>query len=294
MSRMLIPKTVAEACEMLETDGRIACAGATNLYVDRQKGKYLDMDMVSLHELGELCFIRHGDDGWHVGALTVFDTIEDTFRDCGPMAALAQAASEVGSPQIRNRGTIGGNILSASPAADTVPVMMALDARLILKSKDGERTVPINGFMKGPGKTDIHRGELLTEIIFPEKRGKALFRKVGKRNALAISVINMAVHMEWAEGKVKEAAIAIGSAGPTALRAPYAEALLAGRTRPESEEQWQALREELGDALDRSISPIDDIRATASYRRLLARNLVFQMVRQLWDEQGEDSGCACI
>ena len=126
MSQMLIPNTVTEACQMLSSGNRVACAGATNLYVDREKGKYLDRDIVSLHRLKELSGIREEKDGWHIGSLTTFDLIEDAFRGQGSMDALAEAASLVGGPQIRNRGTIGGNILSASPAADTVPVLMAL------------------------------------------------------------------------------------------------------------------------------------------------------------------------
>ena len=104
---------------MLSSGNRVACAGATNLYVDREKGKYLDRDIVSLHRLKELSGIREEKDGWHIGSLTTFDLIEDAFRGQGAMDALAEAASLVGGPQIRNRGTIGGNILSASPAADT-------------------------------------------------------------------------------------------------------------------------------------------------------------------------------
>ena len=117
MSQMLIPNTVTEACQMLSSGNRVACAGATNLYVDREKGKYLDRDIVSLHRLKELSGIREEKDGWHIGSLTTFDLIEDVFRGQGSMDALAEAASLVGGPQIRNRGTIGGNILSASPAA---------------------------------------------------------------------------------------------------------------------------------------------------------------------------------
>ena len=196
MSQMLIPNTVAEACQMLSSGNRMACAGATNLYVDREKGKYLDRDIVSLHRLKELSGIREEKDGWHIGSLTTFDFIEDAFRGQSAMDALAEAASLVGGPQIRNRGTIGGNILSASPAADTVPVLMALDAELVLVSENGQRRVSINGFMKGPGRTAIHQGEILTEIVIPSKTGAARFRKVGKRNALAISIVNVAVYME--------------------------------------------------------------------------------------------------
>lgn len=283
MSQMLIPSALDEACRMLAAGGRGACAGATNLYVDRQKGKYPDQDIVSLHQLDELKHLSHSEDGWHIGSLTVFDTIEEKFKNSGCMAALAQAASEVGGPQIRNRGTLGGNILSASPAADTVPVMMVLDAQLALTGTAGERIVPINGFMKGPGKTDIHSDEILTEIIFPEKKGSASFRKVGKRNALAISIVNVAVYMEKEAEKITDIAIAVGSAGPTALRACRTEQLLKGREIPETEEKWQQLKEQVGECLQEDITPIDDIRATASYRRSVACNVIMQLVRELWE-----------
>ena len=275
MSQMLIPNTVTEACQMLSSGNRVACAGATNLYVDREKGKYLDRDIVSLHRLKELSGIREEKDGWHIGSLTTFDLIEDAFRGQGAMDALAEAASLVGGPQIRNRGTIGGNILSASPAADTVPVLMALDAVLVLVSE--------NGFMKGPGRTAIHQGEILTEIVIPFKTGAARFRKVGKRNALAISIINVAVYMEKEAGRITALTIAIGSAGPTALRAFHTEELLRAWKRPDSEEKWQSLHEEIAIALSEDISPIDDIRATGSYRKTVAANVVLQLVRELWE-----------
>ena len=283
MSQMLVPNTVAEACQMLMHENRVACAGATNLYVDREKGKYLDRDIVSLHRLKELNGIRKEKDGWHIGSLTTFDIIEETFRGHGAMDALAEAASMVGGPQIRNRGTIGGNILSASPAADTVPVMMALDAMLVLVSESGQRFVPINGFMKGPGRTGIEQGEVLTEIVISEKNGCARFRKIGKRNALAISIINTAVYMEKEAGIISEVAIAIGSAGPTARRALHTEELLRAWKRPDSEEKWQSLHEEIALALSEDISPIDDIRATGSYRKTVAANVVLQLVRELWE-----------
>lgn len=173
--------------------------------------------------------------------------------------------------------------MSASPAADTVPVLMALDAVLVLVSETGQRMVSINGFMKGPGRTAIHQGEILTEIVIPFKTGAARFRKVGKRNALAISIINVAVYMEKEAGRITALTIAIGSAGPTALRAFHTEELLRTWKRPDSEEKWQSLHEEIAIALSEDISPIDDIRATGSYRKTVADNVVLQLVRELWE-----------
>ena len=137
--------------------------------------------------------------------------------------------------------------------------------------------------MKGPGRTAIHQGEILTEIVIPFKTGAARFRKVGKRNALAISIINAAVYMEKEAGRITTLAIAIGSAGPTALRAFHTEELLRAWKRPDSEEKWQSLHEEIAIALSEDISPIDDIRATGSYRKTVADNVVLQLVRELWE-----------
>ena len=200
------------------------------------------------------------------------------------MDALAEAASLVGGPQIRNRGTIGGNILSASPAADTVPVLMALDAVLVLVSETGQRMVSINGFMKEPGRTAIHQGEILTEIVIPFKTGAARFRKVGKRNALAISIINVAVYMEKEAGRITASTIAIGSAGPTALRAFHTEELLRTWTRPEQPKKNGSLfTKKLPLPCRRIFHRLTDIRATGSYRKTVADNLVLQLVRELWE-----------
>ena len=123
----------------------------------------------------------------------------------------------------------------------------------------------------------------MTEIVIPYKTGAARFRKVGKRNALAISIINAAVYMEKEAGRITTLAIAVGSAGPTALRAFHAEELLHAWKRPDSEEKWQSLHEEIAIALSEDISPIDDIRATGSYRKTVAANVVLQLVRELWE-----------
>lgn len=225
--RMIQPETLEEALEALAGERAMACAGATNLYVDRRHGKYLDFDYVSLEHLTELRGIRREADGWHIGSMTSFSELER----CGiPFAgALVTAASQVGGPQIRNRGTVGGNIISASPAADSVPPLLALDAVLRLVKAGGiSREVALKDFMKGPGRTDLRHGELLAEVILPHKSGRSVFYKAGKRNALAISLCSCAVYMEERQGAVGEIAVALGSVAPTAVRAQRAEKVLAG------------------------------------------------------------------
>lgn len=223
--RMIQPETLEEALEALAGERAMACAGATNLYVDRRHGKYLDFDYVSLERLKELRGIRREADGWHIGSMTSFSELE---RCEIPFAgALIAAASQVGGPQIRNRGTVGGNIISASPAADSVPPLLALDAVLRLVKAGGvSREVALKDFMKGPGRTDLRHGELLAEVILPHKSGRSVFYKAGKRNALAISLCSCAVYMGERQGAVGEIAVALGSVAPTAVRAQRAEKVL--------------------------------------------------------------------
>ena len=350
MSELFTANNVEEACAFLRK-GCIACAGGTNLFVDRHHGKYADRDIVSLHRLTELRSIAETEDAWQIGSLVTFCRLEDYFLQpaktmtqdsgaCGTAgeeksyavgsekpesvqasaaaagraegveaSAAAQksfdgkssdsaktglfgegqgcaemigtAASLVGGPQIRNRGTIGGNILSASPAADLVPVLMALDAEAFFQGTEGNRSLPIRELMLGPGKTAVFPDEILLSIRVPKKRGRSLFRKVGRRNALAISVINAAVYLETESGMFTSAAIALGSAAPTAVRAVHAEKVLAGRTVPTDEAAWQELQNRIREALQHDISPIDDIRASASYRRKVAGNMVCDMIRAL-------------
>ncbi len=278
MSKMYQPVTVKEVLELLASGGCMACAGGTNLYVDRKHGKYLDVDYVSLDRLKELRSMHREADGLHIGSMVNFAQLEKL--ELSGAESIPVAASMVGAPQIRNRGTIGGNIISASPAADMVPPLMALDAVLVLNSMDGERRVPITQFMKGPGKTDLRPQELLSEIIVPLKEGKSVFYKAGKRNALAIAVCSQAVSARMEQGKVAEIAVSYGSVGPTALRAYKLEKCLMGSSREllSSEEYRKVLLE----ALKADISPIDDIRATREYRQRVAFRMLLHNLNELW------------
>lgn len=277
--KMFQPETLEEALSLLAEPGTMACAGATNLYVDRRHGKYLDQDYVSLDRLEELRGIRREADGWHMGAMTSFADLE---RCEIPFAgALAAAASQVGGPQIRNRGTLGGNIVSASPAADSVPPLLALDARLRLERAGGrKREVPLGEFMVGPGRTAREPGELLTEVILGPKNGKSIFYKAGKRNALAISLCSCAVYMDVSGGRIVEIGVALGSVAPTAVRAGRAEAVLRGSAAADLTDR--DFQERLRSALMEDIAPIDDIRATAEYRRRIAFRMALHNVTELW------------
>ena len=281
MSMFFQPLTEEEALSLLAKENTMACAGGTNLYVDRKHGKFLEKDYVSLDKLQELKQVVRKEDGWHIGSMVTFACAEKLAipgAEC-----FTEAAAQVGAPQIRNRGTVGGNIISASPAADSVPALMALDAKVVLKSVSGERVAALADFMKGVGRTDLQPGELMTEIIIPNGTGRSVFGKVGKRNALAIAICNQAVYMETQNGRITEIRIALGSVAPKAVRACHAEELLKGTDAAalERSEYKAALKE----ALLKDICPIDDVRASKEYRQSVAFRMLMHHLKQLWKEE---------
>src|SRR5437764_19987 len=208
-------------------------------------------------------FVDHGG-ALSIGALATFtDLIRSTLvRKRLPM--LAAAARDVGGVQIQNRGTIGGNVANASPAGDTLPVLAAADAVVVLQQAGGIRRVPFDGFYTGYRQTVRRPGELIVGIEIPPVRGRQFFRKVGTRAAQAISKIVMAGILGPATGSGRTARIALGSVAPTVVRVPRTEAALASGASIEAVQR--TLMEE--------IAPIDDLRSTAEYRRRVAANLL--------------------
>jgi CO/xanthine dehydrogenase FAD-binding subunit len=195
--------------------------------------------------------------------------------------ALAQAARTVGSPQIRNAGTLGGNVGTASPAGDTLPVLAALDATIVVRSARATREIAFPDFFLGPKRTSLGADELIAAVRVPVLDGPQEFLKVGTRNAMVIAVASAAVLIDRAGRTVR---VGLGSVGPTPLRAPDAEAWIAGRI------DWDRLAltdpdalAEFGRLAAAAARPIDDHRSTADYRRhcvgVLARRALERMVR---------------
>jgi CO/xanthine dehydrogenase FAD-binding subunit len=189
-------------------------------------------------------------------------------REGAGSIALAEASRTVGSPQIRNAGTIGGNIATSSPAGDTLPVLAALDAAVVLRSNDGERRVPFGEFMTGPKRSVKRRDEVILAAEYSDAGRAQTFIKVGTRNAMVIAVASLALVIDRARRRV---GVALGSCGPTILRAPEAESIAAGLL---SESGWEkplratdAARAEFGRLVASAARPIDDVRGTAAYRR---------------------------
>lgn len=191
------------------------------------------------------------------------------------LPVLTQALASLGSPLIRNMGTLGGNIVTASPAGDCLPPLVALDAMVELASRAGTRRIVLSELLVGPGRTALGAGEIVLAVIIPPPPPGCLqhFEKVGRRDALAISVASLAaLIVRDNAGRVTEARMAVGSLAPTVLRCRGAEAFLLGR--PLDRETLRAL----GQGLQEVIAPIDDIRATAAYRRQVAGNLPLRLL----------------
>lgn len=265
--KYIIVKSIDEAAELLSRYSKSAklIAGGTDLVLEIERGGHKDIttiidlsrvpdsDKVSIDENN---IIHIGPMVTHNGCLR--SEIIQKYGQC-----LYEACEQVGSPQIRNRGTVAGNIATASPANDTISALMVLDASLELTSSKGKRLVSITDFFVGPRKTVMQPDELISDIQFlaPKKNQHSSFLKDGLRNAQAISIVNASVFLEIEEGLIKNARIALGAVGPTVFRATVAESYLVGK-KPEEDVFYQA-----GDLAAESATPISDIRASDNYRR---------------------------
>lgn len=260
--RLLQPRSLTDALKMLRDEGPLVpMAGCTDLYVSLNFGSLQDTRFLNIWGLDGLRTIEVRGDVLAIGALATYtDLIRSPLvRKRIPM--LAAAAREVGGVQIQNRGTLGGNVANASPAGDTLPVLAAADACVVLRTAGETRRVPFTAFYTGYRQSVRRPGELIVGFEIPVIRGTQWFRKVGTRAAQAISKVVIAGVAPSVGGSVR---IALGSVAPTVVRATRTEAALAaGATL---EEAQRTLLEE--------IAPIDDIRSTAEYRRRVASNLL--------------------
>jgi xanthine dehydrogenase small subunit len=230
--------------------------------------------VLDLWRLDELRGIAMAGDAIELGALTTYTDIRRSPICREHLPALVEAASTIGAAQIQNRGTLGGNVMNASPAGDTLPVLLALDAVLVVGGVGGEREVPAAAFWPAYRETAARADELLVRIQIPlgadrEQR----FRKVGTRRAQAISKVVAAAAWRGGDGW-RDVRIALGSVAATPIRVAAAEAVLEGRDRT------PASVDAAVEALAASIHPIDDVRSTASYRREAARRVVHRLLSE--------------
>jgi xanthine dehydrogenase iron-sulfur cluster and FAD-binding subunit A len=274
------PATLGEAFGLLGRDPartRIV-AGGTDVMVELRRGVRPATTLVDVCDLrDELDFIDEDDEWVTFGALTTHNAIVAWPRAAAHALPLAQACSEVGAPQIRTRATLAGNVVTASPANDTITALVALDARVSLASAGGSRRLDIADFCTGFRTTALVPGELVRAISVRKTsdRRRGIFLKLGLRRAQAISVVNVAVVVTFAAGRVADVRVALGCVGPTIVRASEAEELLVGTAFERD------ARERAAESAAQRIVPIDDVRGSARYRRAAVGALVSRALERL-------------
>ena len=273
------PRSLNEALSLASKSGGKAkyIAGGTDLVVLMMRRKLTPNHLISLNKIRDLNFIRYDKDkGLEVGALSSLRSIERAAAVRQTYPALFEAVRLVGSVQIRNMATIGGNLCNASPAADTAPPLLSLDAQLTVANDGGKRTVPMDEFFLGPGKTALRPGEILTGVrVGPPSGGtRSAFGKLG-RTPTDISKVSAAVVLRSHRGVCEDVRIALGAVAPTPIRTKGAEGLLRGQ-RISNE-----LVEQVAKRSSEEARPIDDIRSTARWRKEAIKYLVRTLLQKL-------------
>lgn len=271
---ILFPRTVAEMQELLavQPTGRVI-AGGTDFWV-RQRRLPAPPVLFSAERLEELQQVEVRKHGLFIGAGVTYQQLLDLpkLEECFP--ALRQAIAVVGSPPIRHSATLVGNVCTASPAGDTLPPLYVLEASVEVAGEKGRRSLPIEEFIEGPGRIGLAAGEFVTGVQIPwaEEQVSSAYFKVGRRKALAISIASLAAQWKLqADKTIACMKLAWGSVGPTVVRLPQVEAFLQGKSLND-----EVLRR-AGELVKDGVTPIDDIRASAAYRRQLAGNLLLRL-----------------
>jgi CO/xanthine dehydrogenase FAD-binding subunit len=275
------PPTLDAALGLLASGEHTLIAGGTELMVAFNTGRLQQKSLLSIQHLRELRFIRVEDDAIHIGAGSTFTDIRNHAEIAREFPLLIQSASWTGTLANQNRATLGGNICNASPAADTPPALLAYGASVTLMSAAGRRTVPYTDFHLGYKTTLLRPGELLHTVSVPRLFGgyRQYLRKVGTRNALAISKIALAGLALVSEGVVVDIRLSAASLTDRPIRCVAAEAVLLNR-RLGAESLEDTVRVARA-ALASEAHPIDDIRSTARYRSTVAENLLEEFIRSL-------------
>ena len=275
MSRQYLRvNSIEELLAHLNDPGAMILCGGTDLVVKMRNGLISPQILLDISELAALRDIRVVADGIQIGAaVTVSEILASAIvREHFPLLTLVLA--KLGSIQIRNRATLGGNLINASPAADSAVPLLLFNTEIILTSTHGERRLPVEDFFLGPGKTALTQGEFLQAILIPlvDPELSPFFRKVGRRKALTIAIASLGALLKVKGVVVEEARFAACSVAPTPIRLRPVEEMLNG------EKLTLGLIEEARKIAYQSVSPIDDIRASADYRRNVTADLLARLL----------------
>lgn len=276
-------KTVQEACLLMKEPSTRVIAGGTDVLL-KARAFTTPVTLVDISGITELSGVHTAPDGIRIGAATrLADVVRAAPLQGEAFRALLQGAVQVGSPQIRNLATLGGNLCNASPSADTAAPLLALEGCAELESPAGRRTAPLGQFFRGPGKTVLTEGELLTAILIPPQPAEArsVYLKHSPRRAMDLAFVGVAV---WSAGvNAHQLRIALGAVAATPIRVAAAESYLSQR------ETWdEAALEEAANLTMEAAKPISDVRSTANYRKAMVRALTLRALRQLLGAQAEN------
>jgi len=276
MRNVFVPQTLKEVWQILRDEPRSALyAGGTDLLVRMRKGLARPHQMICLERIEELQGVEDRGEEIFIGPCTPFTRLLENPLLMTHFPILVSGMKVLGSPAIRRMGTIGGNIVTASPAGDTLPPLYVLRAELELRRNDSSRRIPIMDFIRGPGETVLAPGEVLTAIFVRKRENFNLhhYEKVGQRNALAIAIVSLAALLKISEGGlIEEARLAWGSVAPTVVLSTEIEAMLVGCRLS------RQVLEKAGQMARAMVQPIDDIRASEGYRRQVAGNLLLRLM----------------
>jgi len=245
-------------------------SGGTDIFLQMKNGSLKSDLLIDISEVKELKKVRNNKNEIHIGAAVTFDELIESKILREELPLLVDASKKIGSPQIRNMGTIGGNICTASAAADLIPCLFALDAQLILAGEKGERVIPIRDFIISNRKTSLRPGEILKEIMIKKTPSTSVFafEKLGLREGMSISIVNTAVALNIGTKSINDSSIIVGCVGPTAIVCKLAQDELKNQ-KPNND-----LFTKAGEIAVQEITPIDDIRGSTAFRKHLAKALV--------------------
>ncbi len=274
------PASLTETLSLLNKwkKGARVVAGGTNVIPDLRAKSIKPQALIDLSPLKNLSYVKEEKRDIKVGGMTTISDLASStaIRKYAPI--LCEAARQLGNPLVRNRATIAGNLADASPAADTAVPLLVLEATIVTERPGRKRRdIPIDQFFLGPSRTVLKPDELIREVSFrkPDPKAKFGYIKLGLRNAMAISVVSVAIGLEVEIGECKSVRISLGAVAPTPMRAYETEAMLHGK------DVTQDLVEACCRTLEREVHPISDVRASAEYRRSMASVLLKRLLQEL-------------